>query len=247
MPNEMDWAELEPIIDMEPEQAVEYLASKGIAVTWDWKEQAEAIRRHVFTVAKVAQADILQMMKDELEKSLKDEEPYSAFKKRVGQILEQRGWQTRDDGSTWRLDVIYRTNLQAAFMAGRDAQMTEVAEQFPYWEYVAVQDRRTRPAHSVLNGTVAHYKDPFWQSYNPPLGYRCRCRKRAYSADTLKAAGRDLPTEGNLVNGAGEPVKPTADTKTKGFGEPPTPWKPDLSGYAQKIAKQLQNGLAKKK
>lgn len=245
MPNGLNWATIEPIIDMEPEQAVEFLASKGVIPTWDWKQQADAIRQHAFTIAKVAQAEILEMMKGEIEKSLKDGEPFGRFKNRVDEILQQRGWGTRSDGSSWRLDLIYRTNAQSAFMAGRDAQMREVAEEFPYWEYVAVQDRRTRPAHSVLNGTVAHYKDPFWQSHNPPLGYRCRCRKRAYSADTLKAAGRSLPKDGELINGNGEPVKPTPTTKTKGFGEPPTkPWKPTSGQYSPDVQEALEQATA---
>lgn len=67
-----------------------------------------------------------------------------------------------------------------------------------------------------------------------------RCRKRAYSADMLEVAGKDLPTEGKLVNGKGEPVKPTAETKTKGFGEPPTkPWKPPTEGYDPDVQKQF--------
>lgn len=32
--------------------------------------------------------------------------------------------------------------------------------------------------------------DPFWQSFYPPNGWRCRCRVRAVSGDNLKDRGQ---------------------------------------------------------
>ena len=56
----------------------------------------------------------------------------------------------------------------------------------PYWEYVAVLDNRTRPEHAQLHGLIYRYDDPFWASFYPPNGWRCRCRVNALSNYNLK-------------------------------------------------------------
>ena len=42
-------------------------------------------------------------------------------------------------------------------------------------------DASTRPEHAMLNELVYRYDDPFWQSFYPPNGWRCRCRVNALS------------------------------------------------------------------
>lgn len=54
------------------------------------------------------------------------------------------------------------------------------------WEYVAVLDNRTRPEHAQLHGLIYRYDDPFWASFYPPNGWRCRCRVNALSDYNLK-------------------------------------------------------------
>ena len=56
----------------------------------------------------------------------------------------------------------------------------------PYWEYVAVLDSKTRPEHAQLHGLVYRYDDPFWASFYPPNGWRCRCRVNALSNYNLQ-------------------------------------------------------------
>lgn len=219
--------------DREPEEAIEFLKSKGIAITWDWKEQLTLIKDHVFTVAKVLSADALETIKGELERAMERGTPYEEWRTRVEDVLQQKGFARRSDGSAWRLDTVYRTNLQSAYMAARDAAMREVAEEFPWWEYVAVVDRRTRPGHMELNGVIRRYDDPFWSNHNPPLGYRCRCRKRSYNDAQMKRIGKK------------ETPNPPTENADKGFGQPPTkPWKPDTSKYSPEIKAALKEGLA---
>lgn len=43
----------------------------------------------------------------------------------------------------------------------------------PLLEYVTVGDDRVRPDHKVLDHTVRPVGDKFWNSYYPPIGYRC--------------------------------------------------------------------------
>ena len=67
-----------------------------------------------------------------------------------------------------------------------DKTQYENVDNRPYWEYVAVMDASTRPEHAMLNGLVYRYDDPFWQSFYPPNGWRCRCRVNALSDYNLQ-------------------------------------------------------------
>ena len=53
--------------------------------------------------------------------------------------------------------------------------MQAVKKTRPYWQYLAVMDKRTRPSHAILNGLVYPADHEFWQSNYPPNGFRCRC------------------------------------------------------------------------
>ena len=128
-------------------------------------------------------------------------------------VLKAKGWWGRQEnvdketgeitsvqlGSPWRLQTIYRTNLQTAYMAGRYAEQLANVEDRPYWQYVAILDGRTRPSHRALNGKVFRYDDPFWQSFYPPNGWGCRCRVTALSEGNLRRGGLQVTnSEGRL-------------------------------------------------
>ena len=42
-------------------------------------------------------------------------------------------------------------------------------------QYRTAGDDRVRPDHQALNLTTPPFDDSFWNSYLPPLGWRCRC------------------------------------------------------------------------
>ncbi|WP_434083767.1 phage head morphogenesis protein, partial [Escherichia coli] len=71
-------------------------------------------------------------------------------------------------GQSRRLALIYNVNTRVAYNAGRYTQMMNNTDTHPFWQYVAVMDSRTRPAHSALNGLVFRYDDPFWNTHYPP-------------------------------------------------------------------------------
>ncbi|MHB1371451.1 MAG: phage head morphogenesis protein, partial [Pseudomonadaceae bacterium] len=143
-----------------------------------------------FTVAKATRLDILQDIREAVEKAITEGKTLAWFAKELTPVLQAKGWWGRQEhvdaetgevtqvqlGSPWRLQTIYRTNLQTAYMAGRFQEQLANADDRPYWQYVAILDGRTRPSHRAMNGKVFRYDDPFWGSFYPPNGWGCRCR-----------------------------------------------------------------------
>ena len=73
------------------------------------------------------------------------------------------------------LKTIYQTNMAQAYEAGRQSVMWDDNPLFPYVQYSAILDNKTRPAHRALHGVVMRKSDPAWQFIKPKNGYKCRC------------------------------------------------------------------------
>lgn len=190
-------------MSLPPQDAVAYFQRKGYAITWDWQELWQEAQAQAFTVAKVTRLDILQDIRDALQKVLTEGKTAAWFAQELTPVLQAKGWWGRKEhvdaetgevskvqlGSPWRLQTIFRANVQTAYMAGRFQRQLENVDDRPYWKYVAILDSRTRPSHRALNGKVFRYDDPFWSSFYPPNGWGCRCRVVALSADDIEVRG----------------------------------------------------------
>ena len=202
----MNPEDIRAVFGMEPAAAVAYLKQKGYAISWDWQDMLDDSHATAFTVAKVAKMDILSDIYSAVEKALKNDETFEQFSRQLTPVLQSKGWwgqqnqlnpetgdiQSVQLGSPRRLETIYLTNMQSAYMAGRYAQMMDSIDTHPYWEYVAINDSRTRETHRLMNGRVYEATDPIWNSMYPPLNYRCRCRVKPLSES--RGADRVLPS-----------------------------------------------------
>lgn len=223
-----------------PERAVAYLESLGVEVTWDWREQLDVLRRRAFTIAKVTSASLLQTFLDELKSGMKKGTPWKEWTKQTGELLQQKGYARRPDGSAWRLDNIYRTNLQSAYQAGRYQQMKS-AGRFEFWQYRAVGDKRSRPKHAELDGLILPKSHPFWKRVFPPNGFRCRCTVTALTRKQAIAAGYREPTGSKAVTPDGRVVDLGDWQPDPGFaGVPGQPYEPDVEQFDPAIGKQLK-------
>lgn len=224
-------------IGLPPEAAIAYFEAKGYEITWDWREQAAAAERQAFTVAKVMRMDVLQDIKGMVQNALDEGITLDTFRKELEPKLWSRGWWGRrvveglggsevvQLGSPHRLETIYRTNMQGAYMAGRRLQQEEDAEERPYLQYIAVADASTRPEHLAMNGKIFPIDDPIWDTWTPPCGYNCRCRTRAL-------------TEGQAEKRGGVSRAPQAEPDP-GFRFNPAKedWVPDMRTYSPEIRK----------
>ena len=211
----MNKVDLSAVFGLPPEKAIEYFQGKGYTLTWGWQDMWQEAHAKAFTVAKVMRTDILNDIRGALDEALNNGITLRDFEKKLTPVLQAKGWwgktehvntltgeiSTAQLGSPRRLKTIYQTNLQTAYMAGRYKGMMENVGSHPYWQYVAVIDRRTRPMHRAMNGSIFRADDAFWDSHYPPNGLNCRCRVSAVSAYEVKRDGLQVQSsEGRMID-----------------------------------------------
>lgn len=263
-----------------PRKAVEYLKNKGYAITWDWEELWQDAQAQAFTVAKATRLDILQDIREAVEKALTEGKTLAWFAKELTPVLQAKGWWGRQEhvdaetgevsqvqlGSPWRLQTIYRANLQTAYMAGRFQEQLANVDDRPYWMYVAILDGRTRPSHRAMNGKVFRYDDPIWQYLYPPNGWGCRCRIIALSADNVAKLGLKVESSagklGSMMKLVSEKTGEMREVATYRATDPVSrreivvspdvgwsynpgaaAWVPDLARYTGNLATLARNEL----
>jgi len=196
-----------------PKEAVAYFRAKGHNITWNWYEQLTDAHARAFTVAKAVRLDVLNTIRDDVDRAIHDGITRQEFTRTLAPRLQKLGWWGKqivvdtqgnakeiELGSPRRLATIYNVNKRTAYNSGRYAQMMNNVEDYPFWQYVAVMDGRTRPEHAALNGMVFRYDDPFWQTHYPPNGWNCRCRVRALSAARMEALGLKVSYGASFVH-----------------------------------------------
>ena len=193
----MNDADIQAIFKMQPENAIAYLKQKRVDVSWDWQDMLDDAHVAAFTVAKTAGMDVANDIYQAVVKAAETGQTLRDFQRELAPILQSKGWWGRQEraypetgeifnvqlGSSYRLKTIYLTNLQSAYMAGRYAEMVAAKTTHPYWQYVAINDSKTRESHRKLHGRVYAAADPVWGTIYPPLGYRCRCRVHPLSRE----------------------------------------------------------------
>ncbi|WP_147693982.1 phage head morphogenesis protein [Vogesella mureinivorans] len=268
----MPSADLGFAIGLPPEEAIRYFESKGFAISFKWQDVWVEAHAKAFTVAGVAKLDILQDIRGALDQALTNGETLQGFQHRLQPVLEAKGWWGKGrivDKSTGeiegkrlnprRLETIYRTNLQSAYMAGRyQAQLANAAFR-PWWEYVAVLDTRTRPRHAAMHGRVFRYDDPFWRAFYPPNGWNCRCRVRTRSQRDIERQGIKTSSSEGLMEAVQQPIDRQGNTRPAplfrdpagqpfmadagfGFNAGQAAYQPDLDRYPVDTARQYVRG-----
>jgi len=271
MPQPLD---LRVAIGLPPARAVEYFKAKGYAVTENWHDLWQEAHAKAFTVAGAMRLDVLQDLRDEVQSAIEGKVTLQQFRDNLEPKLRAKGWwgkQVRVDdatgeaqlvqtGSAWRLKTIYSTNLQTAYMAGRYKQLTDNVRFRPYWQYVAVMDQRTRPAHAAMNGLVFRYDDPFWNYFFPPCGFNCRCTVWPLTEQWVKDQGVVVTDSGKYLREAWAVDRRTGFTerisifKTPGmrvagktdlgwnYNPGAAAWQPALDTYDFNLARQYVAG-----
>ncbi len=199
------------VTPLPPKDALAYWRTKIPMKAREFYDLELEARSRAFTVSGVSREDLLDELCGSMCKALEEGQSFGSWKKDTQGVWDSLGW--TEKGRSFRLDNIFRTNLQTAYHVGRYAQMQRVKESRPYWQYDAVNDRRTRPTHRAMDGKVYPADHPFWDTWYPPNGFRCRCGVRTLSARQVEREGLTVETEditGMLI----EPIDPVTGNKT---------------------------------
>jgi len=232
MPSSKGRIVAKPLVEskpLPPREAMAFWADKVPVTKSEWNTLSDAAKARAFVVAGLAKGDLLDAVQASLGDALAQGQTLAQWKKSVaGQGLAGLGF------TDVRLETIYRTNLQSAYQAGRYAQMQRVADDRPYWRYTAVNDSRTRPTHRGMHGLTYPADHPFWDTYYPPNGYRCRCSVQSLSASQVESRGIEVQSE---IPEMVHYKDPTTHFETE------TPLHPD-QGWAGNVGKDWFAGLS---
>ena len=168
-----------------PAQAINYFKAKGLKPTFSYADMMDEAHDHAFTVAKMMDVDMLGQIRASLDAAMANGTSFKAWTDQITPILQSGGWWGRKEvldpltgqvivaqlGSPWRLETIFRTNMQTAYAAGAWQEIVANAETAPLLMYDAVDDDRTRPLHASWDQRVAPVTSQWWLTHYPPNGY----------------------------------------------------------------------------
>ncbi len=179
-----------PLLPMK--EALDFWGKKVPMKAADFYKLGEEYRVRAFAVGKIAQLDMVAHVQKSIEGALHQGTPMTQWRKNATDFFKRAGW----TGNTrYRLDTIFRNNVQAAYGAGRWARAQESEKDRPLAMYDAIDDGRGRPTHAAQDGKVYPLSHPYWTTWWPPNGHRCRCSVRTLSRDEAKDMGLKVETD----------------------------------------------------
>lgn len=161
-------------LDLPFREAERYFSKKVSLTRGAFDELAAQTRVYAFTIARVTSIHLLEDFQDSILKQIiEGGGTFEEFQKTtMPELMARHGW----SGSTpWHIETILRTQTQMAYGVGQLETLVRTASEFPFWQYVAINDSRTRPSHRALNGRIYPANHPFWRRHFPPWDYNCRC------------------------------------------------------------------------
>lgn len=178
------------------DEAIDFFKQKLRLPTASWTDIWQQQHDTAFVVAGAMRDDMLSDFQTAIMKALKGS-TLADFRKDFDAIVAKYGWDY-NGGRNWRSRVIYETNLDMAYAAGRYQQMQAVKRTRPYWQYrhsPAVENARLE--HLGWHGKILHADDPWWDTHYAPNGWGCKCYVRSLSQ-------RDLDKQGLSVDDSPE-------------------------------------------
>ena len=142
----------------------------------------EQVRTHSFFSARVAEARILDRLRQVSDAYSRGELNLAEARSRLKEFLigeegYKPGGGLKNLASTARLELILDQNARMAaavgqYQAGRDP---DIEERFPCWRYIGSAAFVPREDHARLVGKVYLKSDPIWHRIFPPSAFGCKC------------------------------------------------------------------------
>ncbi len=179
------------------DEAIRFFRQKTNLNTSAWTDIWQEAHDKSFVVAGAARDELVADFRAAIDQAISEGTGLKAFQQQFDDIVAKHGWSYKG-GRGWRTRVIYQTNMQTAYQAGRYAQLTDpdLLKLRPYWQYKHsdfVADPRLE--HVAWSGTVLRADDPWWKTHYPPNGWGCRCTVVAIGKRQLARMGKDGPDQ----------------------------------------------------
>lgn len=186
------------------QQQLDFFQRKVSVPTSGWRDLWQSDHAHGFMVAGANRLALVDDFRTTIEQLMRGGRTLADFQREFDQIVARHGWvgwtgEGSAAGRAWRTRVIWETNLQQSYNAGRYAQLThpDMLEARPYWEYRHNDlgiSKMPRPQHKAWSGLVLRWDDPWWRSHFPQNGWGCKCGVRALGPADLRRRGLQVGT-----------------------------------------------------
>lgn len=172
-------------------EQIEFFRRKLDLPTQSWTDIYSKQHDWAFVVAGANRNALVADFRSAIEKAISQGTTLAEFREDFDNIVAKHGW-SYNGGRNWRSRVIYETNLNSSYMAGRYQQMQAVSERRPYWRYVHSGSLNPRHDHLSWHNLVLRADDPWWQTHYPPSGWGCDCRVQALNDRDIERMGLQL-------------------------------------------------------
>lgn len=169
-------------LQVEARDVEAWLLEKEPQAIGSYRELGAEEYARAFTAARTAATDIASDLYFGLVDTVSRGGDERDFSKLVTPILREKGWLGGDERQIGRrISLIFDTNLNLARAAGRWGRIQATKSALPYLRGITVGDQRVRQPpkseddHTAFEGITLEVDHPFWLTYWPPLGFRCRC------------------------------------------------------------------------
>jgi len=154
----------------------------------------EYLKVYSFGCAAINEKNALENVKAGLERALRDGTSYADFYNENGHLFT--GW-----GNHY-IKTVFNTNIQSVYMAGKywEYNDPDYVKEFPYFQYIAIDDDIVRDSHLAMNGRIFRRDDAIWDIWWPPNGFNCRCDVMMVSEYEVRSRGLvvESSTGGNI-------------------------------------------------
>lgn len=205
----------------DPKAAIEHFRSLVPMTADEYEFLDSEAQKQAFVVSGVVQLDLVSEIYNAIDDAIANGATLEDFKKAVSASVKD-AWSAGSELDAHRLETIFRTNVQSAYMAGRYAEHTdpEALEDRPYWQYDATDE--SCDVCEPCDGVVLPAEDPWWNSHHPILHPNCACDVDAISHDDAKERGIDKAgPDVEAADGYGDPrAKPDLEPEKADYPEP---------------------------
>lgn len=187
-------------------EALEYFLNKKVMPPEELEKLKGNIHDRAFTIKGLTQADLLQDIKDLLDKEIESAQGLDEFIANFDALIKGKGWTPKGN----RAKVIYDTNTRRSHAAGRWQQQStpEMRQRNPYviWRHRTPDPQfggQPRKEHKALDGKVFSLDEMIKKKVYPPCAWGCRCTCFSISERQLKAMGKtvsSLPDPKTIVD-----------------------------------------------